>query len=145
VKTLILYRSFLGASKQYADWLHEAVSSDIMKFSQAGGRTLDAYDAVVLIGGTYGGWLSLSGYLRRKWKKLHVKRVVFVTVGGAPAENAASVKSYSKIPEDIRTAVKHFHLLGKFGTPDPAVKPTNASEYVKKENIAPIAEFLKSL
>jgi hypothetical protein len=137
MKTLILYRSFLGSSKQYAEWLHEEVPSDIMKFRQAGGKVLESYDTVVLIGGTYAGWLSLSGYLKSKWKKLQGKRVVFVTVAGAPAEDAVSVKAYSKVPENIRTAVKHFHLRGKIGK-------TNLDE-VKKEKIQPIAEYIKGV
>ena len=135
MKALILYRSFLGSSKQYAEWLHEEVPSEIMKFSKAGGTFLDSYDTVVLIGGTYAGWLSLAGYLKSKWKRLQGKRVVFVTVGGAAAEDSVSIRSYSKVPEKIRTAIKHFHLRGKIGK-------ANVEE-IKQEKIQPIVEYLK--
>lgn len=135
MKTLILYRSFLGSSKKYAEWLHEDVPSDILKFSKSGGKVLASYDTVVLIGGTYAGWLSLAGYLKGKWKKLQGKRVVFVTVGGAAAEDSVSVRAYSKVPEKIRTAIKHFHLRGRLGK-------TNIDE-VKKEKIQPIVAYIK--
>ena len=135
MKALILYRSFLGSSKQYAEWLHEEVPSEIMKFSKAGGTFLDSYDTVVLIGGTYAGWLSLAGYLKSKWKRLQGKRVVFVTVGGAAAEDSVSIRSYSKVPEKIRMAIKHFHLRGKIGK-------ANVEE-IKQEKIQPIVEYLK--
>ena len=104
MKTLIVYRSFLGSSKRYAGWLHEMVPSDIMKFSKANDRTLGAYEAVVLFGGTYAGHLSLADYLQHKWNTLKAKRVVFVTVGGAPETEAVSMKAYSSLPENIRSA-----------------------------------------
>ena len=136
MKTLIVYRSFLGSSKQYAAWLHEVLPSDLMKFNHGGGKKLAAYDTVVIFGGTYGGWLSMAGYLKSKWKRLQGRRVVFVTVAGDPAETGSSVKAYSKVPENIRVAVKHFHLPGKFNQINIGA--------VKKENIAPIVDYLKS-
>jgi hypothetical protein len=135
LKTLILYRSFLGSSKQYAEWLHEDVPSDIMKFSKAGNKVFAFYDTVVLLGGTYAGWLSLAAYLKNNWKRFLGKRIVFITVAGAAETESVSVTSYSKIPESIRTAIKHFHLRGKLGK-------TNISE-VKKEKLQPIVEYLR--
>jgi menaquinone-dependent protoporphyrinogen IX oxidase len=137
LKTLILYRTFLGSSKKYAGWLHEAVDSDTMKYSKADARVLAQYYAVVIFGGTYAGHLSTAGYIKKNWETLKGKHVVLVTVAGAPDTEAVSVKAYSEIPEDVRSAVKHFHLRGKFGK-------TNAAE-VTPDRIKPIADYLKSL
>jgi menaquinone-dependent protoporphyrinogen IX oxidase len=137
MKTLILYRTFLGSSKKYAGWLHEAVPSDMMKFSRADARVLAQYYAVVIFGGTYAGHLSLRGYVKKNWETLKNRHVVFVTVAGAPDTEAVSIKAYGEIPENIRSAVKHFHLRGKFGK-------TNAAE-VTPDKVKPIAEYLKSL
>jgi menaquinone-dependent protoporphyrinogen IX oxidase len=134
MKTLIIYRTFLGSSKKYAEWLHEAVPSDLMKFSKANAKTLEAYDAVVMIGGTYMYRPSLLGYIKKNWKRLQSKKVVFVTVAGAPEIDAVSVKVYAKVPEKIRAAVKHFHLRGKAGK-------QNADE-VTRDKIRPIADYL---
>jgi hypothetical protein len=30
-----MLRTFLGSSKKYAEWLHEALLSDLMRFSKA--------------------------------------------------------------------------------------------------------------
>ena len=134
MKTLIIYRTFLGSSKKYAEWLHEAVPSDLMKFSKANVKTIEAHDAVVMFGGTYMYRPSLLGYVKKNWKKLQSKRVVFVTVAGAPEIDEVSVKIYAKLPENIRAAVKHFHVLGKAGK-------QNADE-VTKDKIQPIADYL---
>ena len=34
MKTAILYRSFWGTTKQYAEWLHEEIESDIFKHNK---------------------------------------------------------------------------------------------------------------
>lgn len=91
---MIVYRSFLGASRQYAAWLHAQVPSDIMPAKQADGKALDACDTLVLFCGIYATRLSLAGYLERHWPQLAGKRVVLVTVGTTPetsALNAAEV------------------------------------------------------
>ncbi len=137
MKTLILYRSFLGSSKQYAEWLHEQVQSDIMKFSKASDKVIAQYAVVTMFGGTYAGRLSLAGFISKRWPALKGKKMVFVTVAGAAENEAASVQAYQTIPEEIRAAVKHFHLRGKLGK-------TNAAE-VTREKVAPIAAYLKSL
>ena len=134
MKTLVIYRSFLGSSKKYAAWLHEAVPSDLMKFSKANAKTLEAYDTVVMFGGTYMYRPSLLGYIKKNWKTLQSRRVVFVTVAGAPEIDQVSIKVYARVPENIRAAVKHFHLRGKAGK-------QNVGE-VTKDKIQPIAEYL---
>ncbi len=134
MKTLIIYRTFLGSSKKYAEWLHEAVPSDLMKFSKANAKALEAHDTVVMFGGTYMYRPSLLGYIKKNWKGLQSKRVVFVTVAGAPEIDEVSVKTYDKLPENIRAAIKHFHLRGKAGN-------QNAEE-VTKDKVQPIADYL---
>lgn len=134
MKTLVIYRSFLGSSKKYAAWLHEAIPSDLMKFSKANAKALEAHDTVVMFGGTYMYRPSLLGYIIKNWNTLKSKRVVFVTVAGAAEVEGDSVKAWLKAPEAIRAAVKHFHLRGKFFK-------QNVGE-VTKDKIQPIADYL---
>ena len=137
MKTLIVYKTFLGSSKKYAKWLHEAVPSDLMRAAKAKDKLLATYDAVAMFGGTYAGKLSLAGYIEKHWDVLKSKKVVFVTVAGAPDTEAVSVAAFAKVPEEIRGGVKHFHLRGKFGK-------TNADE-VTPDRIKPVADYLKNL
>jgi menaquinone-dependent protoporphyrinogen IX oxidase len=136
MKTLIAYRSFLGASKQYATWLHEEVPSDLLSFQDLSSQKLSQYDTVILICGIYATRLSLAGYLQRNWQILKSKRVLFISVAGSPADNVFSTRAYSRIPMDIRASIKHFHLQGKVG-------PIGASE-VQSQNLKPVLKYLAS-
>jgi menaquinone-dependent protoporphyrinogen IX oxidase len=137
MKTLIVYRSVLGASKQYATWLHEAVPSDMLSLGNANSQKLGQYDTVVLICGIYATRLSLGGYMQRNWETLKSKRVIFISVAGSPEDNVFSTKAFSRIPENIRASIRYFHLQGKVGL-------IGASE-VKSQNLKPVLEYLASL
>ena len=134
MKTLIVFRSFLGTSKKYAKWLHEAVPSDLLEFKRANSEVLKTYDAIVIICGIYATRLSLAGYLGQNWVVLQGKQVAFVSVAGSPADNIFSTKAYSRIPGNIRSSITHFQLAGGMGR-------INASE-VKNENINPVIDYL---
>ena len=136
MKTLIIYRSIMGASKQYATWLHEAVPSDMLSYRSANSQRLGQYDTVVLICGIYATRLSLVGYIQKNWEILKRKRVILISVAGSPEDNIFSTKAYSRIPEDIRTSIRHFHLQGKVG-------PIGASK-VKNQNLKPVLDYLAS-
>ena len=138
MKTVILYRSFWGTTKQYAEWLHEEIESDIFKHNKINKQSLLSYDLVILCTATYIGWISLKGYLKKKWDILKNKKVVLLVVGSVLADDESSIRSYEKIPEQIRGNIKYFKLTGKsFGSQD--------ADKVKKENLAPIIEYLRSI
>jgi menaquinone-dependent protoporphyrinogen IX oxidase len=136
MKTLIIYRSFLGTSRKYAEWLHEAVPSDLLEYKSARGELLKSYDTVVIMNAIYATRLSLAHYLEQNWPALQKKRIVFVLVSGSPADNVFSTKAYSRIPENIRTSIKPFHLTGSLGR--------LGFSLVKKENLKPIVDYLRT-
>jgi len=137
MKTAILYRSFLGTTKQYAEWLHEEIESDIFKYNKINRQSLLSYDLIILFTATYAGWISLKGYLQKNWDILKDKKVVLLVVGSAPADDKWSIRSYKKIPEQIRENIKYSKLPGKMGSQD--------ADKVKKENLTPVIEHLKSI
>jgi menaquinone-dependent protoporphyrinogen IX oxidase len=135
VKTAILYRSFRGTTKQYAEWLHEEIESDIFKYNKVKKQSLLSYDLVILCATTYVGWISLGGYLKGRWDILNDKKVILIAVGAAPMDDSWSIRSYEKIPKQIRDSIKYFKLPGKMGSRD--------ADKVKKENLTPVIEYLK--
>jgi menaquinone-dependent protoporphyrinogen IX oxidase len=137
MKTAIIYRSFLGSTRKYAEWLHESIVSDLFKPRQINKSKLQEYDLVILCSGTYAGWISIRGYLKRRWQALQGKKVILLVVGIAPPEEAESIKSFEKIPENIRNGIKYFKLPGTIGS-------SNA-EQVKKENLQPVLDYINTL
>lgn len=137
MKTAIVYRSFLGTTRKYAEWLHEEVGSDLFGALAARQSRMAEYDLVVLCSGTYAGWISMRGRLERWWKTLQDKKVVLLVVGMAPPEDPQSERAYLKIPEHIRNDIKYFKVPGKFGSTD--------RDKVKRENLQPVLDYIHEL
>ncbi len=137
MKTAIVCRSFLGTTRKYAEWLHEEVESDLFGASAARQSRMAEYDLVVLCSGTYAGWISIRGRLKRWWKTLRSRKVILLVVGMAPPEDPQSERAYLKIPQQIRNDVGYFKVPGKFGSTD--------QEKVKKENLQPVLEYIREL
>jgi len=137
MKTAIVYRSFLGTTRKYAEWLHESIESDLFKPRQISKSRLQEYDLLILCSGTYAGWISIRGYLKKRWQALQDKKVILLVVGIAPPEDDESVKSFEKIPENIRNGIKYFKLPGTIGASNAAA--------VKKENLQPVIDYINTL
>lgn len=132
MKTLIFYKSYLGATKLYANWLKEALGAEVKKFNQFAPEAVVLADIVVVMSGTYASRMPLTRFLSQHWGVLQNKRVYVVAVGGAPASDAYSQISYNQIPELIRDKIKYWKVPGKFGPSrpdraalDPIIKSIN--------------------
>ena len=138
MKTAILYHSIWGTTKQYAEWLHEEIESDIFKHGMISKQSLLSYDLIIMCTATYGGRISLKDNLKKKWDILKSKKVILLVVGSVPADEESSIKSYEKIPEQIRERIKYFKIIGKkFGYQN--------ADKIKKENLTPVIEYIKSI
>ena len=137
MKTAILYKSFLGTTRKYAQWLNESIESDLFKSGKVSEQKLQEYDLVILCSATYGGWISLRGYLEKSWPILQGKKVILLVTGMVPQEHADSETAFQTIPEHIRENIKYFKLPGKLAS-------INADQ-VTKEKLQPVLESINSL
>jgi len=137
MNTAIIYRSFFGTTKRYAERLHEEIEADIYKHNQIDELSLLKYGLVILCAGTYAGWISLSGYLKKHWRVLEDGKVILIVIGAAPIDDSWSIRSYEKIPEQIRRGIKYFKLPSKIGSRE--------VDKVIKDNLAPVTEYIKSV
>jgi flavodoxin len=137
MKIAIVYKSFLGTTKQYAQWLEEMTGGIAYRWGEVTKTDLEGSDIIVIASGTYVGWMPLAGYLKKNWEVLKKKKVVVVAVGAEPAGSEASKTSYEKIPSDIREKIQYFKISGKIVS-DP-------EGLVKKENLDPIVEHINKL
>lgn len=132
LRTVVIYRSYLGASRHYAEWLADRLDADVftMKHWEHDGNIAN-YDRVVVVSGTYGGHMPLVAFLRKHWEELSTKPVHVVAVGGDDPESPGSIAAYETIPAYIRAHVTYQKLPGH-----------GSKEHVKLENIEPVLEVL---
>ena len=137
MSTAIIYRSFFGTTRKYAESLREEIDADIYKHSQIDEHALLKYDPIILCAGTYAGWISLRGFLKKYWDALEDRHIVLLVIGAAPADDPWSVRAYEKIPELIRGGMKYFKL--------PATLKSAEAGKAMKENLAPVVKYIKSV
>lgn len=123
MKIAVVYKSILGSTKKYANWLSEELNADLYGFSEVSSNILAEYDIIVVSSGTYAGQMPLTGFLKKYWPVLSQKKVFVVAVGMAPAEDEASKASYELIPAYIRDNVEYFKIPGKLFKAGPAGEP----------------------
>ena len=109
MKIAVIYRSKYGTTKQYAEWIAEALDAQLFESHMIKAPQLLDFDMVVYGGGLYAGGISgISLVTKNPCKKL-----ILFTVGLATPENT----DYSEILEknltlEMRQNTKVFHLHG---------------------------------
>jgi len=136
MKTGIVYKTLLGSTRRYARWLSEEISADVYQMKEMKGERLGDYEVILIMSGTYIGFMPLIKYLKKNWAMLENKKVVAVAIGVAPPDDIWSQKSYNKIPEHIRNKIKYFKLPGRMGE--------KGKDNVIKDNLEPVIEYLRS-
>ncbi len=135
MKTLIVYRSMLGSSKNYAIWMGKSLSAKIVKYSDVKNKELAEYDQIILVGGTYAGWMSLDGFIRRKWDYLKGKKLILADVGLAQKDSSDTQRSWGKMLPEFRKKAKMYKVPGKIGRLN--------EENVSEKNIKEIVDFAR--
>jgi len=131
MKDLIVYKSFLGTTKQYAEWVSEYLKADALKFNQASDNDLIGADRIIVMSGTYAGQMPLIGFLEKNWNILKDKKVFVIAVGAVPPQDNMSRASYEKIPEEIRGIIKYIKVMGA----TPFAGGDKRKEQIKIENL----------
>jgi menaquinone-dependent protoporphyrinogen IX oxidase len=135
MKTLIVYRSMLGSSKNYAMWLGRSLGAKIIKYSEVKNKELADYDQVILVGGTYVGWMSLDGFIRKKWDYLKGKKLILADVGLAEKNSPETQKSWGRMLPEFREKATMYKVPGKIGRLN--------EENVSEKNIKEIVDFAR--
>ncbi|MDD5693033.1 MAG: flavodoxin domain-containing protein [Patescibacteria group bacterium] len=112
-RIVIIYKSYLGTTKQYADWLTESLNADEFTFNDFSENDFEKYETFIIMSGTYAGQMPLAKYLTKNWSRLFGKQVIAVSVGFIPNEKAESQRVYCTIPKNIRDKVAYTKLPGK--------------------------------
>ncbi len=90
MKIIIVYQSSTGFTKQYAQWIGEALSCDVKDIKEVTPEKIGEYDRII-----YGGWImgnNVAGL--EKIKRMNPQSIVVFAVGATPDG------------EEIRSAIK---------------------------------------
>jgi menaquinone-dependent protoporphyrinogen IX oxidase len=114
MKTLIVYKSKRGSTKEYAEFVHSKISgSKIMPIDDLDEKILDEYEALIIGSATYMGRIQVRPYLLRLWPHLKDKKVFLFVVGLSPEDADDSKSSYELIPIEIREKIKYIKVPGR--------------------------------
>ena len=171
-KTAVIYKSYYGTTKQYAEWIAEALNASLFEASDIKPAQLMDYDVVVYGGGLYAGGVIGSELVAQNPSK----SLVVFTVGAANANDTDFSNILAKnFGKDYSDKLKVFHLRGgiDYGKlslahktmmwmvkKDAEKKPEaersaddrllletygDKVDFMDKESIAPLLEFITSL
>jgi hypothetical protein len=135
MRTAIIYRVHLGTAREYIDWLHEEIESDLYEFAQIKNEDFDKYDSFVIFSGNYAGQLQLYYFLKSRADLLRHKRVAVALVGNISGSIAANFRFFFRLPEEIRNSFRYFTLPGRL--------LDFSRKEVHKAYLSPIIGFLK--
>lgn len=87
MKTLVVYESAYGHTKQYAQWIAQALQADLWTVDAASDVNLAGYDTILFGGPVYVGKIKGIKWLAGQAEALAGKRVFLFTTGMTPPGN----------------------------------------------------------
>lgn len=113
MKVAVFYKTLLGTTRKYAQWITEEVQADIFTYAEVKPGIFEPYDVVIIASGTYAGKMPLVGFLENNWGDIKGKKVIVLAIGMVPPDNTQSFVSFELIPKKIRKKIFYFKLPGK--------------------------------
>jgi len=87
MKTIVIYHSQTGFTRQYAQWIAEAVGAECLPLSAAKSKDLSPYDAVVFGSWACAGGISKFGWFKNALPQWDGKRLIAFCVGASPCDS----------------------------------------------------------
>ena len=114
---LVSYASRYGSTKQYAEWIAEALGCDCLPVKQVTRELLTQYDGLIHGGGLYAGGLSGISVITKNFDLLAGKTVVLFSCGLADPEDPKNVEHIETglakvLTPEMQVHIKQFHLRG---------------------------------
>lgn len=114
MKTLVVYTSKYGSTKQYAEWIANATAATLRPAQEIRDRDIDAFDVIVCGCYLHIGKMTGADFLTTHWSALQSKRIVLFSVAGAPPNVPERVQWFeANVPDEIRSHVHHFPFRGR--------------------------------
>jgi len=129
---VVLYQSKYGATKKYAEWLAEELSSNIIETKQAGIEQVAKYDTIILGGGIYATGIAGVSFLRKHYEKLKGKRIVVFAVGASPYDEKAMTAIKERNFKEKLNEIPCFYCRGAWNEKSMSWKDKTLCSILKK-------------
>lgn len=114
MKTVIIYKSKYGTTKEYAEYINKNIpGSEISPIESFDINTLDSYDNIILGSSVYAGMTFYNKFLLDHWDILKSKKIFVFAVGMLPENHPSSKDAYKQIPVHIRKKIQYIKLPGR--------------------------------
>ena len=115
METIIIYGSYYGTAKIYAEALAEQMKCKVLSYDKV--KTPDEYETIVYVGGLYAGGVMGMAKTVKKISADKCKRFVVITVGLADPDDKKNVENIRKaalrqISEALAGKPEFYHLRG---------------------------------
>jgi menaquinone-dependent protoporphyrinogen IX oxidase len=160
---IIYYQTKYGSTEEYAKWLSEDVGFEMIDIKK---RPKIGSEKVVVIGSSLMmGKVTAAGWITKNWDKIKDRQLVLFCVGGSKIGSQVREDIIIRsLPKDVIERMKVFHLPGRIdhkklnflmsgiikrfakNEKDEEEKRRALEGYddVKRENLKPIVEYIKS-
>lgn len=116
MKTIVLYRSKYGSTKNYANWIAEALSCEAIDAKGFDADKLKDYDTIIYGGGLYAEIIAGVSLITKNIEKLAGKKLIVFTTGLTPTdcrEYYDGMVLEKNFKGDTKDKVKIFNFPGK--------------------------------
>lgn len=115
MKTVVIYKTKTGYTKQYAKWIAEDLAADIFESKEVNSDMLLKYDTIIYGAGIYAGGINGVKLIKENLDRLKDKKVVVFANGAYPQLEEVFKEILEKnFTLEEREKIKFFHLRGGF-------------------------------
>lgn len=116
-KTIVLYESKYGSTRQYATWIAEALSCPVLERKKFRPSDFSSYEIILYGGGLYAGGISGISLITKNQSLLSDKKLILFTCGLADPANPENVSQIRQamakaIAPEILQSAAVFHFRG---------------------------------
>lgn len=114
-KTVVIYRSKSGFTKNYAQWIAEELQCDLLQGENVKASDLSPYDTIIYGGGMYAIGINGIKLITKNFDNLQNKKLIVFSVGASPvrSETTEEIKN-ANIPAEQQESIQFFYLRGGF-------------------------------
>ena len=135
MKTIVVYKSKYGSTKQYADWISKELECEEIEAKAASLEMLKEYDTIIYGGGLYGEVINGVSLITKNIDSLSDKKIIIYTTGITPLscrdyyDKLVIDKNFKRcVPENV----KIYNFLGKMVVEELSLVHKTAIKTLKK-------------